>query len=353
MNEFPSKGGGSEGRRGYNFQDLSAAYYSLTDKPDFLTKYPTEFRIERPSDFSFKISYDDYIGAHYFEVKHIDSGHFKWSKFKSEVLPKLTEIADEEVGDKNKNSFHLITNVSFNKRLDGFFNNLDKLRDGRIQWPSLTARYEKRNVDQIQKSANIDDGEKLARVVSRMFGHSKSKEFLTKSLENYIRECNTPGKHRKYTRELLHLIHKKDDGVIRKVDIERELDFSLRKRSTSTDSSSSASLEDLSDDIERVQSEMSSRDIEVTQPYDWRSVGNEFMNRLAEEETVSEDVVESIQTSYDEKIKELKEIREREEMLVHSASRTLDRAIDLADDRSETSSSGTSISEPEGGDLNV
>jgi hypothetical protein len=339
MSDTPSTGGGSAGRRGFVFQDVATAYFSLTDYPDFLQKYPTEFYIEKPSDFLMKIEFDEFNDVHYFEVKSVDEGNYTWGSFKSDVLPKLTELAKEEADSNNKNSYHLVSN----NKLERFFKNTQKLRDGRIQWPHLKNLYEKRNVDQIKKHSSLEEEEELASVVARLFGHSVSMELLIKKLEEYIKRCNSPGQHQKDTRLLLQKIHEKDDGVLRRVDLENELGVSLRTREDSTDAESTDDLTDMLENAEDLQSEMQPENVDVNEVRSWRSFGSEFMNVLSDRNDVDTDMIDSMQTSYDERMGELEDVKEREEELRMGAGRELDRAIDIADDVTGTDNTDTDV----------
>jgi len=343
MSNSPSTGGGSPGRRGFVFQDVATAYFSLTDYPDFLQKYPTKFYIEKPSDFSMIIAFDDFDDVHYFEVKSVDEGNYTWGDFKSDVLPKLTELAKGEADSNNRNSYHLVSNVSFNGKLERFFKNVQKLRDGRIQWPHLNNMYEKRNVGQIEKHSNIEDEKELAAVVSRLFGHSMSIELLIKKLEEYIKRCNSPGQHKRDTRLLLQKIHEKDDGVLRRVDLEDELEISLRTRDDSTDAKSAESLTEMLEDAKGLQSDMQPDHDDITEARSWRAFGNGFMDELSSTDEVETDVVDSMQTSYDERMGELEDIKEREEELRMGASRELERAIEIADDATGTDNTDTDV----------
>ena len=168
-------------------------------------------------------------------------------------------------------------------------------------------------------------------------------ELLIKKLEEYIKRCNSPGQHQKDTRLLLQKIHEKDDGVLRRVDLENELGVSLRTREDSTDAESTDDLTDMLENAEDLQSEMQPENVDVNEVRSWRSFGSEFMNVLSDRNDVDTDMIDSMQTSYDERMGELEDVKEREEELRMGAGRELDRAIDIADDVTGTDNTDTDV----------
>lgn len=324
--------GGAAPRRGFNYQDIAASYFFITEKPDFIDKCPLELHIEKfDSDFAYFIRYDDHDEEHFFEAKYRESGKFSIGDFYN-ILSDFSTIANEFADPDNVTFYHLVTNLSFGTKLNGLFKDAKKLRNSINAWSQIKEKrvYQQRNVNQLEDNTDLSDPE-LAVLFSRIYGHHLSKERMIQGIEDYVRKCNSPGNFSKPTQLILRTISQKDSGVIRREKLEKVSNASLRKRQESTKSPTGKSTAEIVDKLKGMANELSTPSVDTQSLHERKQETVEFTGRMLSKEDVPEEVAESQGTSLEEDLGRLIDLKEQEEQLKFGISQKTERFIDLAD----------------------
>lgn len=328
--------GGAAPREGFEYQDVAAAYFFLTDEPRFRSEAPLELWVEKyDSDFAYYIHYDDHDKEHFFEIKYRGSGDYKLSDFYS-TLSEFSKISNEHADPNNTSSYHLVTNASFGTKLDTLLSDAKNLRNRTTTWQNVIDKklYQRRNENQLKSNTDLDEGE-LFNLIQGLYGHKKSKERMINSIETYVRNCNSPGKFVTPTKLILQKIGEKSSGVIRRDELAEAADISLTKRSKSSKSSDSRSTEGLAETIGTMADEYSSPD---TDPNDIREQKNavaEFTGRIIDNDDEGNSPLESQSVGLQNDLENLIELKEEEERVKYGISRKADRLIDRTEYNSQ------------------
>lgn len=328
-----NEAGGAGPRRGFNYQDIAAAYFFVTDKPEFIDKRPLELHIEEfDSDFAYYIRLDEHNVEHFFEVKYRESGEMKLSEFYG-ILSDFSKIANKHADSDNTTAYHLVTNASFGVKLNSLFKDTKKLRRNIRDWPQIRDKtiYQRRGTNQLEDNTQLEDDSSLAILVRGIYGHHKTEGQLKQSLEDFVRECNSPGNFRKPTQLILRTIGEKDSGVIRRETLEEVSDASLTKRSDSTGSSDHKSMDELADELQSMANDFSTPSVDTQGLHQKRQTSIEFTERMLDRDDIPTEIAESQGAGIEQDLGRLIDIKEEEEQLKYGLSKKAERFTDLAD----------------------
>lgn len=314
--------GGASPRRGFRYQDLAAAYYFITDYPDFLPKRPEKLYIERfDSDFAFILEQDDGKSQHYFEAKYIETGELKWGdKFKSSVFPEFYRINSKYVEDEPGEIayFHLVTNGAAATRVSHFIENAEYLRKG-TRWVVFKKRYSRdelskllsgiqsnteiKNDDDVAAASDKDD---LYRTVWGLHLHTPTKDELELKLENYLRRCS-PARFREPMRVIVNEIADTGSGIIERRELEEKAQISLDPQGGGTSPASTKSQERLHSEVEEIASSRSGSSPNTPQIRQERENVREFGNRLKSHPDTDQITIDAATETADELYGKLEE----------------------------------------------
>jgi hypothetical protein len=286
--------GGEAARAGFQYQDVAAAYYFITDKPEFMQKLPLELMIEDDDDFNYSITFDDYSARHYFQAKMRGTGCFNLSDFK-DAFKSFSEFVEDPNEDEQYH-FHLVTNLSFGNNMASLIEDAKKCRQGRLKYDDIIDKthYQQRNVNQLADYSGFSKNSgSLKRLVWGTYGHSKTKELMKSKIEDFIREANGPGQERRATQEIINKIHQTDSGPITRHEFEELTDMRLRKGvdDSTANTADSETVETLSE----MTSEFDNADSGVEKTYRWKEATKQITNtdQIDEmEESLSTDLLE-------------------------------------------------------------
>lgn len=328
-----NEAGGAGPRRGFNYQDVAAAYFFVTDKSDFIEKRPLELHIEEyKSDFAYFIRFDEYDREHFFEVKYRGSGDYSLTEFYG-VLSDFSDIANEYADPDNSTAYHLVTNASFGTKLDALFKDAKRLRRNIDDWSRIKDKkiYQHRNTNMLEENLNLEDSSAPAILIRGLYGHHHRQEQMKQGLEDFIRQCNSPGGFRKPAELILRTIGEKDSGVIRREELKQASGASLTKHSDSAGSSTYSSTEELVDDLQEMADEYSTPSIDAHKLHERRQTSIELTERMLDQEDIPDEVIESQGAGLEEDISRLIDLKEDEEQLKYGISQKTERIIDFAD----------------------
>lgn len=323
---MPKEAGGASPRRGFRYQDLAAAFYFITDYPEFLPQKPERLYIERfDSDFTFVLEQDGGKSQHYFEVKYVETGELKWGdKFKNSVFPEFYRVSSKHAEEDRDDSafFHLITNGAAATRVSNFVENAEYLR-GDTRWEVFKARYSRDELSKllsgIQSNKVIENDDKvtpasdvneLYRTVWGLHLHTPTKDELELKLENYLRRCS-PAQFKKPMRVIIDKISDIGSGVIDRRDLEEYAEISLDPQDGGTSPANTKSQEVLHSEVEAIGSSRSESTPNTPQIRQERENIREFGERLKDHPETDQITIESATETADELYRKLEE-EERE-----------------------------------------
>lgn len=338
---MPRESGGAAPRRGFSYQDVAAAYFFVTDRPDFISQRPLELHIEQfDSDFTFFIRHDEFDEEHYFEVKYRESGDISLADYYS-LLSDFSDIQREYADSDNASYYHLVTNASFGYKLNALFDDAKDLRRNIHAWSRIKDKtlYQQRSVNQLEENTELEDAS-LATLVRGLYGHRKSKEHMVEALFEFVRQCNSPGRFREPAHLILHEINEKDSGVVRRKELESVSDSSLEKQSDSTESSATRSTDELIGDLRGMAEEFSNPSVETARLQKGRETTISLTERMLNRDDLSDRVVESQASGLEEDISSLIDIKEEEERLKYGVSQKAERFLNLIESDSADNKSG-------------
>lgn len=335
--------GGAAGSRGFRYQEIAAAYFSLTDFPNFLSQLPSEVHIEQySSDFAFSITKDDYDEEHFFEAKYRSTGAFELTNFRS-IFNDFESINHEHANDGNSSSYHLVTNASLGRKLKSLKEDATKIRRGITTWDNVSnkAIYTHRGDHRLLTCTEYDDVRELVPLIRGTYIHSIDEGYMKGKLEDYIRACNSPGNSQKLTAEVLQKFHEKDEGVISRVGIDEEIGLSLRRNNDSTSSSSVESTGEIAGGLVDLADDFSSSDpASVEKAMEAKELTTKFSKRVSEDTDVTSSV-EMAASSLLEDTEQLIDLKSEAEQIENSIEGSIDRLISLSDVESAAQEGGT------------
>ncbi|GGN96740.1 hypothetical protein [Haloarcula pellucida] len=319
---MPEEAGGASPRRGFRYQDLAAAFYFLTDYPEFLPKKPEKLHIERfDSDFAFVLEDDCGKSQHYFEVKFVETGELKWGgKFKSSVFPEFYRINSKhaEKGGEDIALFHLVTNGAAATRVNNFIENSEYLRNG-TPWATFKKKYSRNELSKllsgIQSNKEIkNDGEvipasdvdDLYRTVWGLHLHTPTKAELELKIEKYLRRCS-PARFKEPMNLILDEIADTGSGVLERRELEEKAQISLDPRDSGTSPSNTKNQEELHSEVEEIGSSRSESTPNTPQIRQERENVRELGERLKNHPETDRITIEAATETVDELYGKLEE----------------------------------------------
>jgi|GEM_PF-2975941 len=314
--------GGASPRRGFRYQDLAAAYYFITDFPDFLPEQPEKLYIERfDSDFAFVLEDDSGKHQHYFEIKHIESGELKWgSKFKNSIFPEFYRVYEKhaETGPTDSAFFHTVTNGAAATRVSKFIENSEYLRKG-TKWAVFKTRYSRDELsklisgiesnDEIENDTGVvstSDEDDLFPVIWGLYLHTPTKDELEFKLKSYLRRCS-PARFKEPLRLIVDEISNTGSGIIKRRELEDIADISLNPQSQGTSPANSKKQEELHSELESISSSRSESTPNTPEIRQERENVREFGERLKNHPDTDRITIEAATETADELYEKLEE----------------------------------------------
>lgn len=338
--------GGAAGSRGFEYQEIAEAYFFLTDYPDFRSELPAEIYIEQlSSDFAFYIRKDKFDREHFFEVKYRSSGSFNISDFR-DVFEEFEDIDNNHAEDGNASNYHLVTNLSLDRELESLMKDARKIRQGRVTWGDVCEKsiYKYRGSNQLLDATDYTELSDLSSLVHGLHIHSIQKEHIKTKLNEYIRECNSPGNSRKLTTEVLMEFRKKDSGVISRDNLCQDLGMSLRRNADSARSSTGESAEEIAGELENLAEDFSSPGrVSIGKSMKATELTTKFSNQVLDNDDDFSSAEITASNVLDD-TKRLTEVKREEERIENSLQSEIDRLI--------TQSNVDTTSQDEAGDGN-
>lgn len=348
---MPDKSGGADPQRGFRYQNLAAAYFLVTDEPEFLRKNPSLMRIEQDDgDFHFKIHYDDRIDHHFFEVKYKQKGEIKWNKFKKDVVPEFYRISETQISESEDTQayFHLVTNGAAAGKIHNLVEASDKLRDTSYTWSTFTTEQERRHLnpikDQLGRDSQIetadeidspDSIEDLLEVVWGLMLHTPTEYELKSEIDDFLRDIY-PGDFSRIREDIVGYISENVDGVVHRDDLKEDLGISLSDRESKTGPASNRGREELRREVEDIREDKTNVGLNDSKIEKERETVQLYSERVKETTGSDETIVDAAWEAVDEDFEDLKKIEERKADVTNRIDERLD-TITNQEDRTSTS----------------
>lgn len=320
--------GGADPTRGFRYQAKLAEYFFLKGVPSFHgDTRPTELHIEQDdSDFSFFIREDDRECGHFFEAKRKDSGELKWSEFKKEVLTEFINIERNNQRPTDVEFFHIGINTTFARKIDKMITDAEDFRKNKHGWIRIYHKSKREYLGVLYDYLEVEDDEVLSDLVWGLVGHTIPEDQLDDKIYDFLKKCS-PRDPKKNKKLIFDEIIGKGSGVIRRNELEDELDIRLEPSNSSTTSSSSLQetkkeLESLADDI--------NPGVNKETYFDAESLAREFNENRNEDENEDDVRLESETTNALNKAQELQNLAGEIEQKEFGLKRSIENMIEAS-----------------------
>ena len=320
--------GGEIARRGFRYQDWATAYYFLINED------VTEVNIEVHDDFSIFYRDKDPTHRQFFQAKSSDVGSMSWTKFRETIIPNFYEICSEFRSEEENLSFVIIANYNPSQRLNGFIQDIEKLRDNRISAEAFRTRNERLMdtiTSNIKRSNDLDEveDEVINQMLGGLFYRFHGVDELVTKVRSYIRECQGGHTERSMDR-VLRAIRDTDSGTVTKRSIEKDINHRLERVSQSSTNYTGDPAE-IRSNARNMYNDYSTEEIDVSKPVKDKRRTQNYIDLLESKIADNDEQVELevTESSIEQGFETAEEAKQNYQQAVDDINRGLENLFEL------------------------